>query len=214
MRLRHVLPAVLALAALPAAAQERPPAHPTRDVTVTYRFEGGPPGVPAGGEMRLSWLQAEQKMRMDPPGGQGWIVTDTRTGTSFMVQDQARMVMQMPRDPAMPDPSQPPPGTTFTRGGTETLLGHRCTVWTMKGEMGEGEACVTDDGVMLRSRGSAQGGPAGGMVATQVTFGPQDPARFRAPQGYQTMQMPGMPGGGGPSGPGGPPPGARPTAPR
>lgn len=206
MRLRLVLPVLLATIALPAAAQDRPPAHPTRDVAVTYRFEGvsPAPGAPATtAEMRLSWLQAEQKMRVDPPGGQGWMVTDTRTGDTVMVQDQARMVMQMPRDPAMPNPSEPPPGTSFTRGGTETLLGYRCTVWKMKSDQGEGEACVTDDGVMLRTRGSAQGA-SGGMTATQVTFGPQDPARFRVPQGYQTMQMPGAPGG-----PAGRPPGAR-----
>ena len=142
MRTPSLAAAGLLLLALPAAAQERPPAHPTRDVTVTYRFDGAAPGAPAtGGEMRLSWLNAEQKMRVDPPGGQGWMVTDTRTGNTIMVQDQARMVMQMPRDPNMPNPSEPPPGTTFTRGGTETLLGYRCTVWTMKGEMGEGDVC-------------------------------------------------------------------------
>lgn len=212
MRTPSLLAAGLLLLALPAAAQDRPPAHPTRDVAVTYRFEGASaaPGAPAtSAEMRLSWLNAEQKMRVDPPGGQGWMVTDTRTGNTIMVQDQARMVMQMPRDPSMPNPSEPPPGTTFTRGATETLLGHRCTVWQMKSDQGEGEACVTDDGVMLRTRGSAQGA-SGGMTATQVTFGPQDPARFRAPAGYQTMQMPGMPGGPG----GAPPGGGRTTAPR
>lgn len=196
------LPAIaLIAAALPAAAQDRPPLHPTRDVSISYRFEGAAPqGIPApAGEMRLSWLNAEQKMRMDPPGGQGWMVTDTRSGTSFMVQDQARMVMQMPRDASMPAPGLPPPGMTFTRGGTETLLGYRCTVWTMKSPDGDGEACVTDDGVMLRSRGTVQG-HTGGMVATQVTYAAQDPARFQAPQGYQSMQMPGAPGG--PGGPG------------
>jgi hypothetical protein len=211
MFLRLALAAMLAAAALPAAAQDRPPAHPSRDVTVTYRFEGAPQGA---AEMRLSWLQAEQKMRIDTPGGQGWIVTDTRSGTSFMVQDQARMIMQLPRNPSMPDLSRPPPGTSFTRAGTETLLGHRCTVWRVTGPLGEGEACVTDDGVMLRTRGSASGTPGGGqgggqggaMVATQVSFGPQDPARFRAPQDYQTMTVPGMPGGG--------PAGPRPGAPR
>jgi hypothetical protein len=210
MSLRHSLLATLLVAALPAAAQDRPPLQPTRDVSVTYRFEGaapGPGGPPVTGEMRLSWLASEQKMRMDPPGNQGWMVTDTRSGATFMVQDQARMVMQLPRDAAMPNPALPPPGMTFTRGGTETLLGQRCTIWTMKGNDGEGEACVTADGVMLRSRGTAQG-QSGGMVATRVDFAPQDPARFQVPQGYQTMQMPGMPGGGAPGG-AARPPGAR-----
>jgi hypothetical protein len=203
MRPGLVVPVLATLAlGLPAAAQDRPPLSPTRDVSVAYRIEA--PGAPAGApmEMRLSWLGSEGRMRMDMPGGQGWTVTDTRSGEVFMVQDAARMVMQMPRDPARPNPVAPPPDMRFTRGGTETILGLRCTVWTVQGNDGQGESCVTDDGVMLRSRGTAAG-QVGSMVATQVNYGPQDPARFRVPQGYQTMQMPGMPGG--PGAPGRPP---------
>jgi hypothetical protein len=185
---------LLALAALPAAAQDRPPLHPSRDVSVTYRVEGGPAGPGGPMEMRLSWLNAERKLRMDMPGGQGWTVTELGTGAAFMVQDQARMVMQMPPDPSRPNPATPPANMRFTRGGTETLLGQRCTVWTMRSPEGEGEACVTEDGVMLRSRGAAAGA-SGSMVATEVSYAAQDPARYRAPQGYQTMTMPGMPGG-------------------
>ena len=204
--MRPVLAAILlAAASLPAAAQERPPMHPTRDVSVTYRAEAGA-GAP-GGEMRLSWLSAERKMRMDLPGGAGWSVTDLRTGEIFMVQEAARVVMQLPPDPSRPNLTQPGPDVRFTRGGTETLLGQRCTVWTVRGDQGEGEACITEDGVMLRSRG-AGAGMAGTMTATQVSYGPQDPARFRPPQGYRTMPMPGLSAGSGPAGSG--PGGARP----
>src|SRR5215212_4264158 len=81
------------LAAVPPAlaqgggrAQDRPPMVPTRDISVTYRAEGGgAPGETA--EMRLSWLNSEQKMRMDLPGGIGWSVTDMRSGQAFMVND-------------------------------------------------------------------------------------------------------------------------------
>jgi hypothetical protein len=56
---------------------------------------------------------------------------------------------------------------------------------------------------MLRAEGTSQG-RSGGMEATRVDFAAQDPARFRRPAGYQTMQMPqGVPGGM----PGGLPPG-------
>ena len=205
--MRHPLAAALLLATLaPAAAQDRPPLHPSRDVSVTYRVEGGAPGPGAANsgpmEMRLSWNNAEQKMRMDMPGGQGWSVTDMRTGGIFIVQDAARMAMQMPPDPSRPNPAQPGPDMRFTRGGSDTVLGHRCTTWTIRGPEGEGEACITAEGVMLRSRGAAMGA-SGSMVATQVAFGAQDPARFQVPQGYQTMQMPGMPGA--PAAPGRPP---------
>jgi len=183
----------LVLLALPAAAQDRPPVQPSRDVSVTYRAEGGPPGQPAQAEMRLSWLNAERKMRMDLPGGAGWSVTDTTNGQTFMVQEAQRLVLRMPSDPAHPNPMQPPPDMRFTRGGAETILGQRCTVWRFSGAQGQGEACVTDDGVMLRSSGSGPGAGAGSLTATALSFAAQDPARFQAPQGYTVMDMPGGP---------------------
>lgn len=195
---RLPLAAMLLALALPAAAQDRPPMQPGRDVAVTYRAEGGPPGQASQAEMRLSWLNAERKMRMDLPGGIGWSVTDTATGATFMVQEAQRVVMRMPPDPSRPNPMQPPADMRFTRRGTETILGHSCTVWGFAGAEGEGEACVTADGVMLRSKGNAPGAGAGSMTATAVSFAAQDPARFRPPAGYASMDMPAMPGGGPP----------------
>jgi hypothetical protein len=197
MRLAAILGLAL-LAVGQAQAQEGPPLRPMRDVAVTYRVEGGP-GAPPG-EIRMAWLAAEAKMRMDLPGGIGWSVVDTKDGSALMVQEGPRVVMRMPADPARADPFAGMRAMRLTRGGTETLLGHRCTVWTGRGERGEGEACVTADGVVLRSRGT-DGQRSGGMVAVAVDFAAQDPARFQPPAGYRSMALPpGMPM---------PPPGAR-----
>ena len=122
------------------------------------------------------------------PEGSSWMREMRAAGTSIASKTENRVELKFF------------PGGVM--GSGDTVLGHRCTVWTIRGPEGEGEACITAEGVMLRSRGAAMGA-SGSMVATQVAFGAQDPARFQVPQGYQTMQMPGMPGA--PGAPGRPP---------
>ncbi|WP_187830472.1 DUF4412 domain-containing protein [Siccirubricoccus phaeus] len=194
--------------ALPAAAQDRPVFKPKRDVSVTYRSTGG---QAAGQELRMSWLVAEQKLRVDMPGGMGWSLVDEPAQKMFMVMDAQRMVMEMPLHGPQGQliPTSPPASARFTRLGTATVAGVRCTNWRYEDGESRGEGCVTDDGVMLRSQGSHQG-QSGGVEATQVTYAAQDPARFRLPQGYQAMQMPGRMGGGA-GGPPAAPPGGRPA---
>jgi hypothetical protein len=179
-----------ALPALPALAQERPQLFPTRDVAVTYRVTGAraQAGLPA---MTISWLAAQQTMRMDM-GGMGYLVADHRAQRGFMVMEQMRMLMDIPMEQA--NTGLPTRGQ-FSRTGSDTVAGHACNVWNFQDGNDRGTACVTADGVMLRAQGTS-GGESGSMEATRVAYGAQDPARFRRPQGYQTMQMPqGMPQG-------------------
>lgn len=182
----------LSLLAAPALAQDRPPLFPTRDVAVTYRFlgQGAQPGMPQSAV--ISWLAAAQTMRMDMPG-QGWMVADHRGQRAFMVMEQMRMIMDLPMQQAMQQYG-PSANATFRREGSATVAGHACTLWSYQDRGNTGRACVTAEGVMLRAEGTSEG-RSGGMEATNVAFGAQDPARFQRPQGYQTMQMPGgMPG--------------------
>jgi hypothetical protein len=184
-----------ALVAQPALAQDRPPLFPTRDVAVTYRTLGEAAQLPA---ITMSWLAAQQLMRSDMPG-MGYMVMDQRNQRAFMVVEQARMIMDIPTGQAMAQ-AGPSPNATFRREGSATVAGHACTIWSYQDGGNQGRACVTAEGVMLRAEGTSQG-RTGGMEATQVAFGPQDPARFQRPQGYQAMQgMPGMPGAGQPPG--------------
>jgi hypothetical protein len=196
-------PMRLALAALllaaapaftPAVAQDRPAQiTPTRDVAVTYRSIGQgsqQPGVPAG--MTMAWHAATQMMRTDL-AGMGFAVVDQRAGRAFLVMEAQRMIMDIPAGQAMQQQGLPP-NATFRREGTQTIAGHGCTVWAYQSGQDQGRACITADGVMLRAEGS-RGGQSGGLEATNVAYGPQDPARFRRPEGYQSMPgMPGMPG--------------------
>ena len=193
MRRRALLLAALLCAGAPALAQERPPLQPTRDVAVTYRFlQGMPQGGPAS--MTMAWHAETGRLRTDMPG-MGWMVADQRAGRAFMVMEQMRMVMDVPAQEGALERMQPSPRATFRREGTATVAGHPCTIWHYRDGASEGRACITADGVMLRAEGTHEG-QRGGMEATQVAYGRQDPARFQRPQGYQTMQMPqGMPPG-------------------
>lgn len=193
---RPALLTALLLIAAPAMAQDRPPIMPTRDVSVTYRMLGGQ-GPQAQQPFVISWNTQLGAMRSDMPGGMGWMVAEPRQGRAFMVMEQQRMVMDLPVGQVMQQHMNSPTAT-FRREGNATVAGLPCTIWIVEDRGNTGRACVTADGVSLRVEGTAAGGQTGGMEATAVSFGPQDPARFQRPQGYQSMQMPG-----------GPPPGAR-----
>lgn len=201
--MRHTTLALLLLVA-PAVAQERPPIMPTRDVSVTYRV--GSEGQP--GEMKMSWLTAQRLMRMDMPGGQGFIVVNAQAGTGFMVMPSMRMIMDMPPGSAeVTNMARASQNARFTREGGDRVANTACTIWRMEDRGDVARICVTGDGVVLRaSSGSGPGGGPGGgqgagmpgrgaMEATLVEYGAQDAARFARPPGYQSMQMPGTAGG-------------------
>jgi hypothetical protein len=78
-------------------------------------------------------------------------------------------------------------GAAPTKVGEDTVAGLRCDVWRSPAEEGEAahEACVTRDGVLLRS--GAVGAAHPDMIATQVTPGAPDAALFAIPAGYEVI---------------------------
>ena len=179
--------AAILLAATPAAAQDRPLLMPERDVAVVYRVVGGPPSAP---EMRIAWLAGEGRQRIEVPGGGRATVVDHKDlGASFIVADEQRVVIPLPGrvGASMGLPGGAGPAGRFTRAGAAAYAGLPCTVWRYEDEKQAGEACITADGVMLRGVGT-QDGRTGGVEATRVAYGPQDPARFRRPEGYRVVQ--------------------------
>ncbi|WP_431267483.1 DUF4412 domain-containing protein [Dankookia sp. P2] len=187
--MRRSLPALLLLAALPAAAQERPVMVPTRDVAVTYRVTAG---QGQGHELRMAWLVAERKLRVDAEGAPGWSVIDQAARRMLVVMEQQRAVLELPANTGpggLSIPTEPPAGARFTKGGSDTVAGLRCTLWRYEDGDKRGETCLTADGVMLRSSGG-QGSRTGAVEATKVVYAPQDPARFQAPPGYRSMPLP------------------------
>ncbi|MFT8246496.1 DUF4412 domain-containing protein [Roseomonas sp. BN140053] len=183
--------ATLALVALPALAQ---PANmrPTRDVSVTYRMSGMA-GVPPQ-DMRMDFSASTGRQRVDPPGGVGWMLIDRQANSAVMVMDAQRATMAMPPATVAAMTQEVPAGATFARKGTATVAGTSCTEWDMTAGGGKGTSCITEDGVLLRTVTTAPNGVTVTMEATQVNYGPIDPARMTLPSGYTAMQAPPMPG--------------------
>lgn len=170
---------------LPALAQEAPRVFPSRDVAVTYRVSGASPMQ----EITIAWAAAPRLMRVELPG-MGYAITDFAGQKGFMV-------MQMPQPMVMDIPMAQAAGhmsalesARFTRLGADRVAGIACTNWRHDGPQGSGTGCFTEDGVMLRSQAAAQGMQAG-FEALNVSYGPQDIARFQRPAGAPSMQMPG-----------------------
>lgn len=176
---------------VPAQAQDRPVIFPTRDVTVTYRASAD--GQPA--EMTMSWLSAQRLMRMDLPGGQGYMIVNHTNGQGFMVMEPMRMIMDMPANSNnLARFTQASESARFTREGTDRVANTPCTVWRVEDRGDTGRVCSTGDGVMLRVV-STSGQNSGSLEAIRVVYAAHDASRFTRPQGYQTMQMPGGAGG-------------------
>ena len=187
---------------LPAAAQEHPMLHPSRDVVVEYQTNGGP-GGPQGQSgphmVRMYFADHGMKMRIEGVGQPGYAIVDRRAQQMIMVMVQQHMYMQVPYDPRRTMEFDNPQGT-FTRRGTETVAGYSCTLYDAKTPEHHGEVCVTSDGVLLRAR-SDDPNQHGDLVATSVTYGAQPPGTFEPPPGFQKFDAAHMPQGMGPGGP-------------
>jgi hypothetical protein len=179
----RLVPLAALLLAWPAAAQERPPLVPSRDVSVSYRASG-----PDGGrapEMRMSWLVARGLLRVDL-GGQGYLVTDTRGAGGFMVMEAQRLVVDLPAGQNPAANALLRESARYAREGADRVAGLSCTIWRIELEGQTSRACITTDGVMLRATGGREGESV--LEAVAVTPGPQDPARFERPPGFQSLQ--------------------------
>jgi len=184
--MRCFLAAVMAIAlSLPAQAQEAPRLFPSRDVAVTYRVTSGGPMQ----EIAIAWAAAARLMRIELPG-MGYTIADFAGQKGFMVMQMPQpMVMDIPMAQAASH-VRALESARFTRLGADRVAGIACTNWRHESSQGSGTGCFTDDGVMLRSQGAAQG-MQGGLEALNVTYGAQDMARFQRPAGAPSMQMPG-----------------------
>ncbi len=184
---------LLAGAATPPALAEgsaAPLLVPARDVAVTYRLAG--PGGTGAQEMRIAWLAAEGRLRLDlQPELGGVMVVDRRAQRVFMVMDHQRLVVELsPGGDGLPRLGELPPGVRLVREGDDRIAGVPCTVWRYQDRHQSGRACITADGVLLRASGAGATGTGddGSIEAIAVAYGPQDPARFQPPSGYRSMR--------------------------
>jgi hypothetical protein len=178
-----------------AVADDHPVVAPTKDVTVEYTYDvkGGDGSHARHAKMYIA--AGGKRARMEGIEG-GSIIYDRANGHMFMVMEQRRTYMELPMDATRAGVFGLLENKKFTRKGTDSVAGMRCTLWEISDEKGSGTGCFTDDGVVLRgwSDGSERRMV---MTATSVTFGPLAEGLFEPPAGYQKMQMPGMPPGAG-----------------
>jgi hypothetical protein len=176
----------LPLLAAPAMAQQGPTLLPTRDVAVTFRLTGG---NRQPGDIHAAWLSSQRVLRVDNSSAPGWLMVEQPTQRAFMVMEGQRLVMRLPPAPEIAMLlDRPESQGRVTRLGRRTIAGMSCTDWSIERRDGKGgTACLTPDGVLLRAQ---QTGRQEVLEATRVTYGPQDPSRFRLPQGYPQLQLP------------------------
>ncbi|HWX46806.1 MAG TPA: hypothetical protein VNZ61_01965 [Roseomonas sp.] len=193
----HRLLAVLLLASgalHPALAQDRPPAMPTRDVVVSYEVDPTPPTIES-----VAFLTAEGRIRTE---GQSLInrvahLIDTRGGGVVAVMEADRTYHDLGQMASVMTQDILPihPGDKLRREGTDRIAGVNCTKWRIEpeGESSDEEvrhACITADGVPLRLQEGSGEDALVLYIATEVRYGPQDPARFRVPPGYKPLLEP------------------------
>jgi hypothetical protein len=187
------LPILAALLTAGAAqAQDRPPPMPTRDVQVTYESEDR---ANAG---RVSWLTSEGRLRIESEAQRGVILVDTRGGGVMVVLEREREFHDMGKIAAVTTSTYHVigPRNRLRREGEERIAGQACTVWRILPPVQDGDdaveprrACITADGVPLRLVEGEGEDAVTHYTAKQVSYGQQDPARFRVPEGYKPMEF-------------------------
>jgi hypothetical protein len=163
---------------------------PSRDVAVRYRVPNTPPTTDS-----VAWLVSEGRIRTEGRALTRRVthLIDTRTGNVTALLDSDRTYHDLGRvAPAMTqDHSFVRPGTRLTREGADRVAGLACTVWRVQTQGSSPDdvrrACITEDGVPLRLVEGSGSDAETLYEATQVSYEPQDPARFRVPQGYQSL---------------------------
>lgn len=182
-----------------------------------------------GGTIDIAHSQGKMRVeitRQDVPGSMVGIV-DLKA---------RRMVVRTPNLPNMAVEIELPPEYVLgaitgsgLRVGESQVSGQACDLWKMdasaatraKPGIGPTTACITLDGIALRTEMEINGKKQVMFEATQLTRGPQDPKLFQLPAGVQVIKVPkgkigaalGLPGFGGPAPADAPPPATAPPAP-
>ena len=190
---RLVTLALALLAALPAAGQQRPVLRPTRDLAVVYRVQAtGPTGQPEARTVRMYWTGQGSRLRLEADGQPGFALVDFAAGRMRMVMPAQKAYAEVTFDRDHAPGLNIPANATVERGGSDTVAGVGCTVWTVRGPQGGGTACITDDGLLLRVSGS-QPGQAAALEAVSVAYGPQPASLFTLPGGLRQIAPPAAP---------------------
>ena len=169
------------------AAPVHPPLLPTREASVLYRISArGDPPI----EVRITSLPDATAMRIDMPDRTYMLVNQAEQRMAMVVPEEL-MVMDLPYQAGVQDQFLLNSRMKFTRRGVETIAGVRCTSWDVLLDGNRAVACVTDDGVLLRSVSMDAEGKRSSIEAVSVSYTPAPAADFLPPQGFDHMAGPG-----------------------
>lgn len=185
--------AVLLAASAPATAQQRPAFPPSRDVAVTYEARVSGADAPHAFVLRASAAAGRLRLDGELPG---YVLVDLKARHASIVMQQLGMMLDAPPNAGLEQAFVLQDGRNFTRKGTATIAGVRCTVWDIVADAASGTACVTADGAVLRADGHDRKGRTGHLVATRVEYGPQAEAQFFPPPNVRRVTLapgPGLP---------------------
>lgn len=188
IRLLARLVILLAAAAGPAIAQDRPQAAPTRDVAVDYRTRDQD-----GTEIiiRMSYGAKSSRIRVESPAQPGFAVMDRIKATTMVVLPDNHGYLIAPLDPTVSRMFELDPKANYERGESTKIAGVECTTWKISGSGPEATACVTVDGVILRARVAENDGPT--VEAVAVTYKDIPESQFAPPAGFKKLEMPKQP---------------------
>jgi hypothetical protein len=185
-----VLAACMLGAAMPALAQDKPPAQPTRDVTVEYRLldSDSPTSSVRERPLKVYWAKGGAHMRIEMADERSYVLLDRDARRMSLVLLDQRGYVETPYDPQRPTGFTVPPGIALVRGRNDVVAGNPCTLWHAKGDQGGGSLCVTDDGVVLRAQGYDEQ-HRGDLEATSIIYGPQPASVFAPPADFRKLDL-------------------------
>ena len=174
------------LLSVTASAQDRPAVRPTRDVTVDYQLQAiDAQGSSSVHTIRLSWTGKGNHLRLEMPGGPGFVLVDYAAHKMDLVITQQRAFMALPFDPSVAPGLSIPSDVAMHIAGSEQVADTPCTVWIMQAPEARATACITSDGLLLSLRTEGIVQPA--LEAIRVTYGTQPSDLFKIPDGFSQI---------------------------
>lgn len=188
---------LLAAVALPARADAPPRVLPAHDVAVRYRTTGAAadsiPSLAGRGagpvtEVQLAWDAGGRQLRAEAEGRPQYVIVNLPGHRTTVLDDGMHAALLLPmRDTDVEALTMA--NARFTRRGSETVAGERCTDWAVQSARGTGTVCLTEDGVPLRGDGTVNG-RAGAFTATRIDRGALPAETFTVPAGYTLLELP------------------------
>ena len=181
----RALIALLLVAAAPAPAPgaDRPPLAPTREVSVLYRVSSSPTQA---FEIRITSKAGNTRRRIDLPD-KNYLIVDQAAQRMVMVSPFEGTAMEVPWSSGLGLQFTLDADMRFTRRASATVAGIRCTNYTVQTTTTFGEACVTDDGVMLRTLAQNSAGQRTAIEEISVSFTPAPASDYAPPPDFQRV---------------------------